>query len=307
MPNTRLSSSSKSGQDAPAENAFRSSARSSSRGSRSVDSFDPPSTRSSSKTSQSLSRSSRLSRHNSAPARSTALVKGDVQAATTQDDWLVPADAPVRRKSARLRSRHDSAPVRLQPPLQPVPGSPSGPSAQAHADNCSGPVQHVDGVGFGPQDGHEATGPIGARQLDFDAPEKDAAGNDSADIGGNSTADDENYHRRPLNEADNTFGNCCEQESLNFSPTSGQENERADALMKDDEMNLSSHPLREEGMQESGPCNPTGRVSVSHGSVPDSDPGLSGHLASPFLMQSYVIVGCRWLKLVGVVIVSLLR
>ena len=46
-------------------------------------------------------------------------------------------------------------------------------------------------------------------------------------------------------------------------------------------MNLSSHPLREEGMQESGPCNPTGRVSVSHGSVPDSDPGLSGHLASP--------------------------
>ena len=72
-------------------------------------------------------------------------------------------------------------------------------------------------------------------------------------------------------------------------------------------MNLSSHPLREEGMQESGPCNPTGRVSVSHGSVPDSDPGLSGHLASPFLMQSYVIVGCRWLKLVGVVVVSLLR
>ena len=273
MPNTRLSSSSKSGQYAPAENTFRSSARSSSRGSRSVDSFDPPSTRSSSKTSQSLSRSSRLSRHNSAPARSTALVKGDVQAATTQDDWLVPADAPVRRKSARLRSRHDSAPVRLQPPLQPVPGSPSGPSAQAHADNCSGPVQHVDGVGFGPQDGHEAPGPIGGRQLDF-ASEKDADGNDSADNGGTSTAGHENYHQLPIGEADH------EQESFN-SPNSGQGNERADALMKDDERNLSSHSLREEGMQESGPCNPTGRASVSHGSVPDSDPGLSGHLASP--------------------------
>ena len=166
MPQRRLHSSSKSVQDAPAGDAFRSPARqtrSSSQVSRLADFFDPPLTRSSSRTSQSstLSRSSRLLRRNSAPARSHVPVKGAVPAATTQDALLVPADAPALRKSARLRSRHDSAPPRFRPSLDPVPEvfpeSPLGPSAQTHADNCSGPLQHVDGVGVGPQDDHEAT------------------------------------------------------------------------------------------------------------------------------------------------------
>ena len=71
--------------------------------------------------------------------------------------------------------------------------------------------------------------------LDFDAPEQDAADDDSAGTGSNSPADDlSHHHRRPLHDADNN--NLCnygERESLHFEPTSGPANERADALMRD--------------------------------------------------------------------------
>ena len=141
MSQRRRHSSSKSVQDAPAGDAFRSPARqtrSSSQVLRLADFFDPPVTRSSSKNLQSstLLRSSRLLRRNSAPVSTAVPVKGAVPAASTQDALLVPADATAPRKSERLLSRHASAPPQFRPSLDPVPEvfpeSPSGPS-QAEA------------------------------------------------------------------------------------------------------------------------------------------------------------------------------
>ena len=101
-----------------------------------------------------------------------------------------------RRQSARLRSRHVSAPVTAVPRSR----SPSGPSAHIHANNCSGPGLH-DRADFGPHDDHEATDAIDGLQPKSSALDKDDDGNDS-DNGDSSMAVDANYHSCPLDEAD---------------------------------------------------------------------------------------------------------
>ena len=311
MSQRRQYSSSRSARAAPAGDVLLSPARQTRSSSRLADSSDPPVTRSKTSQSSTLSRSSRLARHNSAPAKSLVPAKSAVPAAKTRDALRDPAATPVRRKSAQRRSPYGSAPPEFRSSLDPVPevsevspASSPGPSAPTHAEN---------GAVSGPLDGREANSPKGFRRLDFDAPEQDAAGDDSAGTGSNSPADDLSHHRRPLHDADNNnLGNYGERESLHFEPTSGPANERADALMRDllgnscaqesfslptsgpgnerpdammmvDTMAPSRRLPRGEGMQESGPCSSPRVPGSPGGSITDF------HLAGSFSQDSSLL------------------
>ena len=182
-----------------------------------------------------------------------------------------------------------------------VPGSPSGPSVQTHADNCSGPGLH-ERARFGPldgvTDGHDVTEAIDGLQTKSLALDTVNAGD--SDHGG-SLAADAHYHQCPLQEADHnsnddhlaehgdrdedipspaTLGNLCEQEPL-FSPISGPGIECTDASMMVAAMEPSCRLTRGKGMQDSDPCNSFEGVSDIHGSVSDSGPGPSEHLDPP--------------------------
>ena len=246
-----------------------------------------------------------LARRQSAPAKSLVPAKSAVPAAKTQRRSRHGSASPEFRTSLDpVQEVSVISPVSSPGPSAPTHaenGAVSGPLDGREVNSPKG-VQRLDfddpeqdaagdfddpeqdAAGSGPHDGHDANEAIDGVQPTCLALDTDADG--ASDIGGSLTADDPNFHQCLLDAADHddrlaengdrgrdisppaTLGDLCELESF-FSPNSGPGNERADASMMVD-MAPSSRLSRGEGMQDSGPCSPSGVPGSPGGSITDS-------------------------------------